>query len=98
MCVWFPEVVSNVLPEAPATPTPLPGTPFPPSDVLVAHKGDTSVVVQWVSSRVLTVDGKDSHRPVIGYRVYVNDLPKGMVAGIKTRAFIDGLDHKTQHK
>ncbi|XP_064627841.1 uncharacterized protein LOC135487712 isoform X3 [Lineus longissimus] len=94
--VW--EVVSNILPEASVTPTPLPGTPTPPSDVLVAHKGDSSVVVQWVSSRVLTADGKDSHGPVIGYRVYVNDLPKGMVAGIKPRAFIDGLDPKAQHK
>ena len=34
----------------------------------------------------------------LGYRIYVNGVPKGMVAGTQTKSLLEGLDHKTLYK
>jgi hypothetical protein len=60
--------------------------------------GTTTVVLYWMPSFVLDAVGKPSNVPIIGYRLYVNSNPKGMVSGTQTRAMLEGLQIDTLYK
>ncbi|XP_013399437.1 uncharacterized protein LOC106165681 [Lingula anatina] len=77
---------------------PLPGVPTAPSELQYCIKHSTSLLLRWKPSKVVDMEGKFLNKPIIGYRVYVNDQAKGMVSGTKTTALLDGLDPKYQYK
>ncbi|ELT97106.1 hypothetical protein CAPTEDRAFT_208433 [Capitella teleta] len=74
------------------------GAPTAPGNLRWSQHGPTSVVLYWMPSFVLDALGQPSCSPVIGYRMYVNGNPKGMVSGTQTRAMLEGLQVDTLYK
>ncbi|XP_078485704.1 uncharacterized protein LOC101242116 isoform X2 [Ciona intestinalis] len=58
-----------------------------------------SVVLRWFPSKIFDKHGveMDSDK-ILGYRIYVNGQPKGMVAGSKSRALLDGLRRACEYR
>ncbi|XP_074641154.1 uncharacterized protein LOC141898898 isoform X2 [Tubulanus polymorphus] len=77
---------------------PFPGTPIPPAELVTYDRSETSFALEWQPSFCINSEGTESKRPVIGYRIYVNDLPKGMVASGRTRAVLGGMDPRLIYK
>lgn len=84
---------------------PKPGVPTPPralragvSEVANAS-GHSSVILRWHPSKMFDKHGQEvNDEKLIGYRIYVNGHPKGMVAGTKSRALLEGLRHSTEYR
>ncbi|KAL5010693.1 hypothetical protein ScPMuIL_012998 [Solemya velum] len=74
------------------------GFPTPPRNLQLEHKGDNSLILKWIHSEILDSDGHPIDEPLLGYRVYTNDVPKGFVTSDKLSAMIDGLDSKLTYK
>lgn len=58
-----------------------------------------SLVLRWHPSHIYDKDGyKTKGDEIIGYRIYVNRQPKGMVNGNKCRALLDGLKRSGEYR
>lgn len=58
-----------------------------------------SVIVRWSPSYVHDQNGAVSKtHTLLGYRIYVNGQPKGMVTGTKTQALLDGLHFSHEYR
>ncbi|KAL4232589.1 hypothetical protein ACF0H5_007279 [Mactra antiquata] len=77
---------------------PQPGFPTPPRGLRLENRGPSALVLRWQASKILDSDGKEQNKPLLGYRVFVNDKPKAMIAGTKQKALIEGLDPSLTYK
>ncbi|XP_052809699.1 uncharacterized protein LOC128238150 isoform X4 [Mya arenaria] len=77
---------------------PQPGFPTPPRGLRLENRGLAALVLRWQASKILGGDGRELNKPVIGYRVFVNDKAKAMIAGTKQKALIEGLDPTLTYK
>nr|CAB3263080.1 uncharacterized protein LOC101242116 [Phallusia mammillata] len=58
-----------------------------------------SVILRWHPAHIYNKQGNEMPKEaIVGYRIYVNGQPKGMVAGTKTRALLDGLHRSCEYK
>ncbi|XP_070182472.1 uncharacterized protein [Littorina saxatilis] len=67
------------------------GAPTPPRNLTLQHKGEHSVLLQWLPSRVSIDHSAESRPTVVAYRVYINDQVKGTVSNHKSVALVSGL-------
>ncbi|XP_039267495.2 uncharacterized protein LOC120342643 isoform X2 [Styela clava] len=59
----------------------------------------SSVILRWHPAKVFDKHGQEAKSDkIIGYRIYVNGHPKGMVAGTKSRALLEGLRQSTEYR
>ncbi|XP_060591068.1 uncharacterized protein LOC132746033 isoform X4 [Ruditapes philippinarum] len=77
---------------------PQPGFPTPPRGLRLENRGPSALVLRWQASKILDSEGKETSKPLLGYRVFVNDKPKAMIAGTKQKALIEGLDPSLTYK
>ncbi|XP_053397465.1 uncharacterized protein LOC123551935 isoform X2 [Mercenaria mercenaria] len=77
---------------------PQPGFPTPPRGLRLENRGLSALVLRWQASKILDSEGKEVSKPLLGYRVFVNDKPKAMIAGTKQKALIEGLDPSLTYK
>ena len=58
-----------------------------------------SLILRWHPSYIYDKHGsKVKSESIIGYRIYVNRQPKGMVNGVKCRALLDGLKRAGEYR
>ncbi|KAL3881429.1 hypothetical protein ACJMK2_027871 [Sinanodonta woodiana] len=77
---------------------PQPGFPTPPRNLRLEHRGDNALVLRWHPSKILDAEGKEMNKPLLGYRVYINDKDKALIAGTKQKALVEGLDPNLTYK
>lgn len=77
---------------------PQPGFPTPPRGLRLENRGASALVLRWQASKILDGDGREINKPLLGYRVFVNDKAKAMIAGTKQKALIEGLDVSLTYK
>ena len=65
----------------------------------VCNDTSKSLILRWHPSYVYDKHGnKVKTGAIIGYRIYVNRQPKGMVNGVKCRALLDGLKRAGEYR
>ncbi|KAJ8307920.1 hypothetical protein KUTeg_014530 [Tegillarca granosa] len=74
-----------------------PGLPTPPRNLRLIHKGNNSVVLSWQASRILDAHRREMNKPLLGYRVFVDDKPAAMI-GDSLKALVYGLDPQVTYK
>ncbi|XP_056014228.1 uncharacterized protein LOC125674963 isoform X3 [Ostrea edulis] len=72
------------------------GCPTPPRNLHMEHKGENSIVISWGSSKILDSSFKEVNKPLLGYRVYVDDKPAAMINGLS--ALVHGLNPQVTYK
>lgn len=77
---------------------PQPGFPTPPRNVKLEHKGTNSVVISWTPSKILDSMNRETNKPILGYRVFVDDTAISMIAANMQKALLHGLDPKHTYK
>lgn len=77
---------------------PQPGCPTPPRNVKLEHKGTNSVVISWTHSKILDNMNRETNKPVLGYRVFVDETAVSMIAANMQKALLHGLDPKHTYK
>ena len=69
------------------------------SDYCLSTSSSRSLILRWHPSYIYDKEGnKMKSEGIIGYRIYVNRQPKGMVNGIKCRALLDGLKRSGEYR
>ncbi|KAK3099029.1 hypothetical protein FSP39_025424 [Pinctada imbricata] len=74
------------------------GFPTPPRNLRLEHKGENSVVISWQASRILDGHNREIHKPLVGYRVYVEEKPLALISQGGLKALIHGLNPKATYK
>ncbi|XP_062596300.1 uncharacterized protein LOC134257721 isoform X3 [Saccostrea cucullata] len=72
------------------------GCPTPPRSLHMEHKGENSIVLSWGPSKILDSSCKEVNKPLLGYRVYVDDKPVAMINGLA--ALVHGLNPELTYK
>ena len=68
-------------------------------DLTPCPSDNRSLILRWQPSYIYDKHGnKVKSGCIIGYRIYVNRQPKGMVNGIKCRALLDGLKQAGEYR
>ncbi|XP_064595237.1 uncharacterized protein LOC135461889 [Liolophura sinensis] len=75
-----------------------PGCPTPPSQLQFHPHTPHSLVLSWQPSKIIGASQQEIEQPLLGYRIYVNEVPHGMVPGHQTSAVVDGLDRALTYR
>ena len=74
------------------------GVPTAPEKLRAQSHNVNNVVLFWQPSVILDGQEQPTNKPVMGYRIYVNGYPKGMVAGTQLKALIEGLNLENTYR